>query len=160
MELTSWPGGAWPTLAWTAVVVAYAALSTVWVGHDPGWYDALERPSFQPPDLVFGLIWPLNFAALLAVGVWFTRVVEPARSWTAWLVLVASVAGALAWAWAFYVPHRLGLAALCLALASLLTWLLLVLVARSVPWAAACLAPYAAWLSTAAALSVQYARLN
>jgi tryptophan-rich sensory protein len=48
----------------------------------------------------------------------------------------------------------------CLAAAAVLTWVLLGLVARSVPWAGVALLPYAGWLSTATALSVQYSRLN
>lgn len=148
------------TGAWLVLVAGYAVLSTVWTGHEPGWYAGLARPSFQPPDLVFAVIWPLNFLALFVVGVWFTRAVDDAIAWRAVAVLGASVVAALGWAWLFYVPHRLSAAALCLAAAAVLTWLLVGLVARSVPWAGLTLLPYAAWLSTATALSVQYSRLN
>ncbi len=150
----------WPTGVWVLLVAAYAVLATVWTGHDPGWYAGLARPSFQPPDLVFGVIWPLNFVALLAVGVWFTRSVGDATAWRATGVLGASVVAALTWAWLFYVPHRLTAAALCLAVAAVLTWVLVALVARPVPWAGILLVPYAAWLSIATALSVEYSRLR
>ncbi|MGZ5403295.1 MAG: TspO/MBR family protein [Nocardioides sp.] len=154
------PASVWATGAWLVLVAGYAVLSTRWTGHQPGWYAGLERPSFQPPDLVFAVIWPLNFLALFAVGVWFTRSVGDVTAWQAIAVLGTSVVAALAWAWLFYVPHRLSAAALCLAVAAVLTWVLVGLVARSVPWAGAVLLPYAGWLSTAAALSVQYSRLN
>jgi tryptophan-rich sensory protein len=149
----------WATAAWVAVVIAYAGLSSVWTAHDPGWYARLAKPSFQPPDVVFGIMWPLNFAALLVVGVWFTRAV-PTSAWPATGVLAASVVAALAWAWLFYLPHRITAATVCLAVAAVLTWVLVALVARSLPWAAVALVPYAAWLGVATALSVQYARLN
>jgi hypothetical protein len=55
------------TVTWVAVVLLYAALSSVWTAHDPGWYAGLAKPSFQPPDVVFGIMWPLNFLALLVV---------------------------------------------------------------------------------------------
>lgn len=148
------------TALWLAIVAVYAALSTVWTARDPGWYAGLDRPSFQPPDLVFAVIWPLNFVALFVVGVWFTRSVGDATAWPAVGVLAVSVAASLAWAWLFYVPHRLSAAALALIVAAALTWVLLALVARAVPWAGLVLTPYALWLTTAAALSVQYARLN
>jgi tryptophan-rich sensory protein len=154
------PASIWVTGAWVVLVAGYAVLSTVWIGHDPGWYAGLARPSFQPPDLVFGVIWPLNFLALFSVGVWFTRSVGDATAWRATVVLGTSVVGALAWAWLFYVPHRLGAATLCLATAAVLTWVLVGLVARSVPWAGLVLLPYGVWLSIAAALSLQYSRLN
>ena len=63
----------WLAVAFVAVVVVYAGLSTVWVSSDPGWYARLSKPSFQPPDLVFGLIWPLNFLALGLFGVLLAR---------------------------------------------------------------------------------------
>ena len=158
--MSAGPASVWATGAWMVLVVSYAVLSTVWTGHEPGWYASLARPSFQPPDLVFAVIWPLNFVALFAVGVWFTRSVDDVTAWRATVVLGASVVAALAWAWLFYVPHRLSAAALCLAAAAVLTWVLVALVARSVPWAGIVLLPYAGWLSTATALSVQYSRLN
>ena len=150
----------WATGVWLLLVAGYAVLSTVWTGHDPGWYAGLARPSFQPPDLVFGVIWPLNFLALVAVGVWFTRSVGAATAWGATGVLGASVAAALTWAWLFYVPHRLSAAALSLAVAAVLTWVLVAVVARWVPWAGVVLVPYAAWLTVATALSIEYSRLD
>ena len=154
------PGTAWVTTAWLVVVATYVALSTIWVSYEPGWYAGLEKPSFQPPDVVFGVIWPLNFLVLFVVGVWFTRSVEIEVAWGATVVLAVSVVAALAWAWLFYVPHRLWPAALCLVVAAVLTWVLVALVARALPAAGLALAPYAVWLSVAAALSVGYAQLN
>ena len=153
-------GGWVATAVWVAVVALYAALSSVWTGHDPGWYSRLSKPSFQPPDVVFAVMWPLNFLALLGVGVWFTRSATATGVWSATLVLAASVVAALAWAWLFYVPHRIGTVTVALGVAAILTWVLVALIARSFPWAGVVLAPYAAWLSVATALSVQYSRLN
>ncbi|WP_214055579.1 TspO/MBR family protein [Nocardioides aquaticus] len=148
------------TFAWVAVVLLYAALSSVWTAHDPGWYARLLKPSLQPPDVVFAVVWPLNFLALLGVGVWFTRSAAAAAVWPATLVLAGSAVAALAWAWLFYVPHRIGAATVALAVAAALTWVLVALVIRSLPWAGVALVPYAVWLSVATALSVQYSRLN
>lgn len=148
------------TVAWVAVVIVYAALSSTWTAHEPGWYARLAKPSFQPPDVVFGIMWPLNFLALLVVGVWFTRSSAADDVWVATTVLAASVCVALAWAWLFYVPHRIGPATVALALAAVLTWVLVAVVARSLPWAGVVLLPYGVWLSVATALSIQYARLN
>lgn len=148
------------TFAWVAVVLLYAALSSVWTAHDPGWYTQIAKPAFQPPDVVFGVVWPLNFLALLGVGLWLTRSVVSTGVWAATLVLAASVVAALVWARLFYVPHRIGAATVALTVAAVLTWLLVALVARSLLWAGVVLAPYAVWLSVATALSVQHSRLN
>lgn len=149
-----------PTLTWCGLVVAFAGLANAWNAHDRGWYAALERPFFQPPDAVFAVMWPLNFALLLLVGVTAIRTSPGDVAWTATGVLAISVVLALGWAWLFYVPHRLGAAAACLAAAAVLTWVLLVVVTRAEVWAGLVLVPYALWLSVATALSVAYARLN
>ena len=153
--------GSWVVLAGAVIllVLGYAVLSGTWVGHEPGWYAALPRPRWQPPDWVFGIMWPLNFLALAIAGV---AVVTSAARGTALAflgVLAASIALALGWAYAFYVPHRLGLAAGLLAATALLTWLLLVLAVRSTAWSGVLLVPYAVWLSVATSLAVGYWRL-
>ena len=148
------------TLFWCVLVVCFAALANVWTAHDPGWYAGLERPFFQPPDVVFGVMWPLNFLLLLVVGLTSIRTAPSGVAWTSTGVLALSVVLALGWAWLFYVPHQLRAAAACLVGAAVLTWILLVLVARNEVWAGLLLAPYAVWLSVATALSVAYDRLN
>jgi len=140
------------------VVVVYAALSGLWTSAQPGWYAALERPSWQPPPWVFGVVWPLNFAALLVSGVSLAARVEPRQAVVPLMVLTASVGFALGWAYLFYVPHALGAAALALAVAAALTWLLVGTFWRVVPWTGAILVPYALWMSVATSLAVGYWR--
>lgn len=141
------------------VTLGYAVLSTIWVSSDPGWYDALRKPGFQPPDIVFGIIWPLNFLALGVVGVLVSRR-APESAGTILAVFAVSVGFALGWAYLFYVPHQLGAAAVCLAIAAVLTWLIVALTWRVAPALAIGLLVYAAWMSIATALSVAYSRLN
>ncbi len=141
------------------VVGAYAALAVRWTASDPGWYASLPRPPWQPPDLVFGVIWPLNFVALVVAGL---AVVQQAPLGDLWLwlaMLCASVALAVGWAHEFYVPHHLGRAAILLAGAAVLTWLLVVVTGGLVPWAGWVLVPYALWLTVATSLAVGYWRL-
>ena len=142
--------------AFVAVVVVYAVLSQVWVSSDAGWYDALPRPPWQPPDWVFGTIWPLNFLALVVAGVVLAQA-DASRTLPVLAVLVVSVAFALAWAYLFYVPHALWASAVSLAVAAALTWVLLVLAARVVGWTGVLLTPYAVWLSIATSLAFWYA---
>lgn len=142
-----------------ATVAVYAALSGLWVSADQGWYARLPKPPWQPPDWVFGAIWPLNFLALVVAGVVLAR--QSAERAPAVLVvlavLVVSVALALAWAYLFYVPHALGAAAVALAGATVLTWVVLVLSARIVAWTGLLLTPYAVWVSLATSLAFWYA---
>lgn len=142
-----------------AVVGAYAGLAVRWTATDPGWYAALPRPAWQPPDVVFGVIWPLNFLALCVSGLAVVSQAAP-RQVVGWLaLLVASVALAVGWAHEFYVPHRLGVAAVLLAGAAVLTWVLVVVTGGLVTWAGWVLVPYAVWLTVATSLAVGYWRL-
>lgn len=143
-----------------ALVVGYAVGSGVWVSTNPGWYAGLTRPSWQPPDIIFGLIWPYNFVALGAVGVVVSMRGTPGVV-VAWLLVgAASVVCALSWAYLFYVPHHLGASAIALAGAAVLTLVLVVLTATVTRGGAAALLPYLIWVSLATSLAFGYARLN
>jgi translocator protein len=142
------------------VIAVYATVSTLWVSADPGWYARLVKPSFQPPDLVFGLIWPLNFLVLAIIGVLISRNAQPHTAAAALAVLTVSVFFALGWAYLFYVPHHLATAAVCLVIASILTWTLIAVAWSIRPTYALGLLVYATWMTTAAALAIGYARLN
>ncbi|HET7823295.1 MAG TPA: TspO/MBR family protein [Ornithinibacter sp.] len=142
------------------VVVGYATLAARWTSAESDWYRSLPRPRWQPPDLVFGVIWPLNFGALAVVGL-AVALECPPRDGLRWLVLLtASVALALGWAHAFYRRHDLGLAAGLLGAATVLTWALVLLTHRLLPWGGWALVPYAGWLTVAASLAVGYWRLT
>ena len=102
------------------------------------------------------MIWPLNFVALCVSGLAVVSQAAP-RDIAAWLaLLVASVAFAVGWAHEFYVPHHLGRAAVLLACAAILTWLLVVVTGGLVAWAGWVLVPYAVWLTVATSLAVGY----
>ena len=59
----------WGGVASTALVIGYAIGSGLWVTTGDSWYRSLDRPPWQPPDAVVGIIWPYNFAALIAAGI-------------------------------------------------------------------------------------------
>jgi translocator protein len=139
-----------------ALVLVYAVMSQIWVGADAGWYAALSKPPWQPPDVVFGIIWPLNFLALVLTGVVLARR-APSTGVAVLAILTVSVVFALAWAYLFYVPHALTPAALSLTAAAILTWVVLVLAAGAVWWLGLVLLPYSVWMSLATSLAWWYA---
>ena len=128
--------------------------------HVSGWYAGLARPSWQPPDVVFGLIWPYNFIALAVVGVIVAQR-GSAGQVGAWLgIAVVSVVCALSWAYLFYVPHQLTASAVALAGAAALTAVLVVVTWTVTRGGAVALLPYLIWVGLATSLAVGYARLN
>lgn len=142
------------------LVLIYAGGSGIWVNTSPGWYTSLNRPSWQPPDFIFGIIWPYNF---LILGLTAVHVVHNLSRIIAiaWLTIFAlSVTFALNWAYQFYVPHNLHIAATSLILTAIFTLPLTFLAFKS-SWIYGLLfTPYQAWVITAAMLSFSYAAKN
>ncbi|MFM1757480.1 MAG: hypothetical protein RL193_57 [Actinomycetota bacterium] len=143
-----------------ALVVIYAVGSGLWVNTSSGWYASLNRPSIQPPDLIFGIIWPYNFIVIGLCAVQIANNQNKAIVIT-WLALFATtVALALNWAYLFYVPHNLQIASISLALVAILTLPLTFLVFKTSLFYGALFTPYQLWVITAAILSNSYSKLN
>ena len=143
-----------------AIVVVYALGAGRWVSTDAGWYRSLVRPPWQPPDAVFGIIWPYNFV-MLGVAGWAVAARESRAEQTVWLVsLTLSVAAALAWAWLVYVPHSLTASGVALGAATVLTVPLTVLAFRASTPLGFALVPYQLWLAVATSLAFGYAARN
>lgn len=140
------------------VILVYGYGSLRWTMRNPGWYAALRKPAWQPPDIVFGIMWPLNFVAL-AIASCALAYRSASSALTFGVVLAVSVAFALTWAYVFYVPHRLLLAAISLTVAATLTWVLVVVAFTAQPWVGILLIPYAVWLVVATSLAYGYANL-
>lgn len=147
-------------VAAVVLVLGYAIGAGVWVSSGQGFYEGLIRPPWQPPDVVFGLIWPYNFVVLAVAGVVVALSGKgSAAVW--WLVLTGlSVVAALSWAWLFYVGQSLWPAAAALVIATLLT-IPVVIITWQTSWVpGALLVPYLLWLGTASSLAIGYAALN
>lgn len=145
--------------AWLAVVVVYAGLSRLWTDTTSPWYRSLTEPPWQPPDVVFGIIWPLNFLALAVVGVLVSRS-RPDVSRRMLTVFAVSVVLALGWSYLFSQERALLGSAVSLVAAAALTWVLLALAWRAGKAYGLGLLVYAVWMSLAASLSVGFVALN
>jgi tryptophan-rich sensory protein len=143
-----------------SIVLLYVVGSGLWVNTGDSWYANLNRPSWQPPGFIFGLIWPYNFTVLgIAAVVVSQRASKPVVA--IYLALFASsVVSALVWAYQFYRPHNLVAASIALMVTVLLTVPMTVtLFTVSVPVALA-VVPYQVWVAVAATLSWRYSQLN
>ncbi len=143
-----------------AMVLAYAIGSGLWVNTGDNWYANLNKPSWQPPDFVFGIIWPYNFIVLgIAATVIGQRASKPA-AFTYIAFFALSVIAALTWAYLFYNPHTLTGASIALTSTTLLTIpMTYILFTISIPMAIAVM-PYQLWVAIAAALSWSIRGLN
>jgi tryptophan-rich sensory protein len=147
-------------VASTAIVVGYIVGSGLWVTTSDVWYRSLEQPPWQPPGAVFGIIWPYNFAVLIAAGIAVALSGSPAAR-TVWLAgLALSVTAALVWARLFFASHSLWPAAIALIGAAVLTLPIVVAAWNTRTWAGVILLPYNVWVALAASVSVGYALRN
>lgn len=142
------------------LVLIYAVGSGVWVSNAPGWYSSLNRPPWQPPDFVFGIIWPYNFI-ILGVAAYNVAQSLNRTETILWLIFFAtSVVSALTWAYQFYVPHNLSFAAIALGIAALLTLPVLYLTFKASILTGLLLLPYQVWVAIATTLAWGYSTRN
>ena len=143
-----------------ALVLIYVVGSGLWVNTGDGWYRGLNQPSWQPPDFIFGIIWPYNFIVLGFAAVIVSQRLSAALVATYLSVFAITVACALIWAYQFYRPHNLEAASTALTCVALLTIALVVIASRASWPLAFALMPYQLWVSIASFLSWSYARAN
>ncbi len=155
-----------PTLRLAAIaILPVVAASTIgYLAADPNlapWYQGLAKPSFGPPNWLFGPVWTALYA-LMAVAAWrILRLSRDTRGRNAALALFfVQLSLNAAWPWLFF-----GWRSLLAGLLNIAPQWLVILAAidrfrRLDRVAALCLAPLAAWVAFAALLNFAIWRLN
>jgi tryptophan-rich sensory protein len=149
-----------PVLTAAACAMAVATLGGIVTDIGP-WYHSLTKPSWQPPDWLFGPVWTLIFACAALAGVLAWRSEPTLKHW-ARIVGIFAANGVLNIVWSafFFGLHRpdWALAEVAALWVSVLA-LILVLAPQSTS-AALLIAPYLVWVSFAAFLNWTIVRLN
>lgn len=125
------------------------------------WYRQLTKPSFQPPDWLFGPAWTLIYAltAYAAADAW--RRAETADGQRS-VIVAFSINGALNFFWSvlFFTIKRPDWALIeVVALWASIVWLIVVARSSSIT-AAWLLVPYLAWVTFASLLNLAVVKLN
>lgn len=147
-------------LAILPVVVASALGQIATMPNIPTWYAGLVKPSFNPPNWIFGPVWTLLYVLMAYAFYRVLRAPESAaRSRAIGLFLVQIVLNA-AWSWAFFGFHSplAGIAVIVPLL--VLIALTIAAFARVDGVASMLLYPYIAWVSFATVLNIAIWRLN
>ena len=149
-----------PVTAAALTAFVFAALGGTITDTGP-WYQSLRKPSWQPPDWLFGPAWTTIYAFTVAAAVIAWRR-APTRSAREWLLGLFALNGFLnvLWSLLFFrfqrpdwalievVPLWLSIVAIAVATGRY---------ARPTAWL---LAPYLAWVAFAAFLNLTIVRLN
>jgi tryptophan-rich sensory protein len=120
-----------------------------------GWYAALAKPAFNPPNRVFGPVWTLLYVMIAVAGArTFERGAEGFPLWLGQMALN------FAWSPVFFGLHRPGLA-----LAIIVALLIAILAFIATRWradrvSALLFMPYAAWVAFASVLNAAIVALN
>lgn len=123
------------------------------------WFAQLRKPSFNPPNGVFGPVWTVLYV-LIAVAGWrvWTR-----RSELGQLPLVLwglQLAANFLWSPTFFTAHRMDFALVVIVALLIAILAFVVATARREAAAAALFIPYAAWVAFATTLNAAFLALN
>lgn len=150
------------TTGWKALVTFVAGVVLIgllsgYFNRPDGWYAALYKPGFNPPNYIFAPVWTVLYICIGIAG---------ARTWSrdprgaAMIIWFGQMALNFLWSAAFFSWHRIDLALgivtamlLCIAAFIAVQW-------RADRTAALLFVPYAAWVAFAAALNWSIYRLN
>lgn len=157
----SWLSQLIALIGFLALCFGAAGIGAAWTASSvSGWYRTLNRPSWNPPDWVFGPVWSVLYfmMAIAAFLVW--RRWGFARARGAWTLFAAQLALNTAWSGIFFGMQNPGLA--FAEIVVLLGAIAGTVVAfwRCSSWSGLFLMPYFFWCCFAAVLNFTLWRLN
>lgn len=142
------------------ILVAYAAAVLGGLAGPDAWYATINKPSWNPPNRVFGPVWTILFT-MMGVAAWlvWSRRAETGVTLALGLFVGQLLLNAL-WSWLFFHWHRPDWAFAELLLLWLAILATLLAFWRVRPLAGALLVPYLLWVSFAGYLNLTLWRLN
>lgn len=149
-----------PVLAAAAAASFVAVLGASLTDIGP-WYQGLNKPSWQPPDWLFGPAWTLIFSLTALSGAISWRAARR-RGDREWLIGVFALNGFLnvLWSLLFFRLRHPDWALLEVVLLWLSVLLLMIVAGRHSRMARWLLLPYLVWVAFAAWLNLAIVRLN
>lgn len=148
-------------VGWLLISFAAAAAGAFATGTTIGsWYRLIAKPVWTPPTWVFAPVW-ITLFTLMAVAAWLVwRQGGFAAARLPLMLFLVQLALASVWSAIFFAMERPDLAAIEI----VVLWVMIVLTCIAF-WnksrsAALLLVPYLIWITYAAALTIQIARLN
>lgn len=149
---------------WPALIVCFLlTFSVAAIGSQfmpDAWFRALVKPSFNPPDAVFGPVWTILYA-IMAVALWLVwRRRHSSSIRTALVAFILQLLLNGAWSWLFFGQHQVGLALIDIVLLWFAIVTTILLFWRHSRTAGAMLIPYLGWVSFATALNAAFWQLN
>ena len=126
-------------------------------GSIQGWYQTLEKPSFNPPNYIFPIVWTILYVMVASAGWNLWRVGAGIKLKALFIVYTL-----MNWAWTpiFFGLHEIGLALIWIILLSLLNLAFIIMAWKEVRLSAFLVIPLLAWTSFASFLNYTIWALN
>ena len=149
-----------PVTIATAMALCEAALGATVTDLGP-WYQALAKPDWNPPDVVFPMGWTVIYALITVAGITAWRA-APTSAAAEWVLGLFALNGFLniSWSLIFFRLQRPDWAFYELTVLWLSILVIIVFCGRFSKLAAALLVPYLVWVSFAGALNWAVVQLN
>ncbi len=154
--------GQWPVLlGFLVVCFSAAAIGSALTSSALGdWYPTLTKPSFNPPNWIFGPVWTALYF-MMAVAGWFAwRAGPPPPAVAVRTLYVGQLALNTAWSGIFFALRQPGWAFVEVLVLWVAIAATIAVFYRRTPVAAWLLVPYLAWVSFASLLNFMIWRLN
>ncbi len=145
-------------VGWLIVTFGAAAIGARFL--PDAWYRALKKPSWNPPDRVFGPVWTVLYLLMAAAAWLIWRKFGIAEAVVPLGFFILQLALNAAWSWLFFGRHEPRAAFIDLCLLWVVIIITLVLFLSRVALAGVLLLPYLAWVSFAGALNWTVWKLN
>ena len=148
-------------IALGTVMLAGAIGNLATIPNIPGWYAELAKPSFNPPNWIFGPVWTALYL-MMALAFWRILIGNSAlQNRPRGIVLfVSQMALNACWSVAFFGLHNPALALVVIAVLEILIVLTIINFLRMDRVAGLLLIPYALWVAFATALNIAIVWLN
>lgn len=149
-----------PVTIATAMALCVAALGATVTDLGP-WYQALAKPGWNPPDVVFPMGWTVIYALITIAGITAWRA-APTAATAEWIIALFALNGFLniSWSLIFFRLQRPDWAFYELTLLWLSVAVMIVYCGRFSRLAVWLLVPYLAWVTFAGALNWSVVQLN
>ena len=127
----------------------------------PGeWYQQLKKPTWTPPNWLFGPVWTLLYFSIAVSGFLIWRKIQKEKRLKVYSVFAAPLVLNALWSYLFFGIHQIGLAFAEICILWILIVINIVIFAKIFRPAAFILIPYALWVAFAAALNFTIVGMN
>ena len=135
----------------TFFIAWLGGLSTIYT--DWSWYESLNKPSFNPPNYLFGIVWPILYLLMSIVSFINAKTIYK-------LYLLQLVVNGL-WSWIFFAFQSIGFAFLDIVVLIFLNILIIKQLRETQAWLSLMLyTPYILWITFASILNLSILVLN